>query len=155
MISYSLTQTIGDCLVAGGAIERKAKDLGQRIGFHTNPLVAQFFQHSPCIKHLSAQENCQPLHWASKQKDLFRLNYLNRFGAQIGVNCANHDNLTICDENGPVYHTRKNETIVINQSSSTPSHRSIDEKYIDFIKKLLPSSYELVFVGKIVTAHQY
>lgn len=148
MRKFSLTATIGDCLVAGAAIQQLSIDINERVGYHTNSVLKDFFIHHPNIEYLENDEGCYQIKWASSvDRKLFRLNSVNRYALQIGAICDQSCVLNIFDSNKKrIEWGKKQDTIVINCSSAETNRRFIPQETIDYIlSKNLAKN--VVFVG--------
>ena len=143
---YQLMGGLGDCLLAGAALQH----LGREVEFITSPTLKPLFDYHPTIKYSERYSEVDyEFKWVSqiKDKDLYALHTMQRFSSQIGFYLDPTKVLNIYDEVGQVINDSTEKTICINQFSAEKSRRQIPQFYMDYILDIIPSNYKVIWIG--------
>ena len=153
MQKFTLTQGLGDCIVAGASLQRLAINTGEKVGFHTSPLLKPVFENHPYIELLDSPEDCKQLLWPSQtepvvQSTLWKIHTMQRFSVQLGFTIAPYDVLKIYDEQGKILNKPTEDIVCINQYSGERNRRYIPDEYVEFIDCAATSlGYRVVRLG--------
>ena len=146
MLKYQLMGGLGDCLLAGAALQ----SLELPVEYVTNPLLRPLFEYHPTINFSNNTNNINyEFKWVSqiKDKDLYALHTMQRFSSQLGFYLDPTKVLNLYDKNGRIINSQKEKIVCINQFSAEKSRRQIPEKYMGYIISLIPRDYKIVWIG--------
>lgn len=147
LTKYQLMGGLGDCLLAGAALQ----SLGRNVEFITNPLIKSLFEYHPTIKYSeSYNEVDYEFKWVSqiKYKNLYALHTMQRFSSQLGFYIDPTNVLNIYDGYGQIINDSSKKIICINQFSAEKSRRQIPHFYMEYILSLIPSDYQVIWIGE-------
>jgi len=144
MVTYRLTEGLGDCLIAAACCEELSKRTGQRVGFKTSPLIAPFLGRNECLDLNSTEEPVQ-LKWVSQMNDpgAYSLHTSQRFSTQMGfmidptkvVNLYNPHNQVVVASNTALRHSPKGNFICINKASKEKGRRYLSDRVCEVIEE--------------------
>ena len=147
--TVELTSGLGDCIVAGAAIQALGRNNNLSVNFKTNPILDFLFNGNPNIKTTDKEGNIR-LKWVSQYKDknLYPLHTMQRFSYQLGFFIDPTDVLDVYINKKKIINNPSNKTILINPLSAEYNRRYIPSNIIDNIEKLcIEKGYEVVYIG--------
>lgn len=145
--SYELMEGLGDCLIAGGAIQYKAVSENKKIGYATSKKLHFLLDTHPNIELVDTGTK---LLWPSqfKETNLFPLHTSQRFSKQLGYYIDPTYTLDLYIKGTKLVNIPSANTICINTHSAEYTRRYIKEETISAIEEFCNQySINLVFIG--------
>lgn len=143
MKTYKLTSGLGDCLIAGAALQA----LDTKVKFITNPLLKPVFEYHPTIEFATDGSPDLTFQWVSQlSTNLYALHTMQRFSVQAGLYVDPTNVLKIYDQN----HNQligSGDLIVVNEESAEVNRRYIPNRYIERIEAINGGKYEIKYIG--------
>lgn len=145
--SYELKEGLGDCLIAGAAIQYKAILDNKKIGYATSQKLHFLLDTHPNIELVDTGTK---LLWPSQYKDtnLFSLHTSQRFSKQLGFYLDPTYVLDLYINGNKLVNEPNTHSICINTHSAEHNRRYIKEETVsaieDFCKQ---NSINLMFIG--------
>jgi ADP-heptose:LPS heptosyltransferase len=154
MEKFSITEGLGDCLIAGASAQRLAINKKEKVRLHTNPLLAPVFESNPYVELLDSSQGCQKLLWPSQfhtkkeKEEYFNLHTMQRFSKQMGFIINPSDTLSYYQNGKIQLNSPCKKAVCINQYSAEKNRRFIPDQYINLLIRLLSEmGYEIIFIG--------
>lgn len=153
--SIKLTKGLGDCLIAGAAVQKLSLLTNRKIKYVTDPRLEFLFENHPNIEYAKSSSNPFELKWVSQyQNNLYPLHTMQRFSSQLGFYLDPTETLKFYDNNGIITNNPKNRLVCINQFSAEKSRRFIPQKYTDSAKSICENKgYEVIILGELNIAN--
>lgn len=146
--SYELKEGLGDCLIAGAALQFKAIKDNKQIGFNTSDKLHFLLDTHPNIKLTTTGKK---LLWPSQIKDinLFPLHTNQRFSIQLGFYLDPTYTLDLYINKQKLTHKQTTNTICINTYSAESNRRYIDPHLMTNIISICKAkNIDPIFIGK-------
>jgi len=155
MKTVRLKEGLGDCLLAGAAIQKYCQLRQEKVEFITAPKLEPAFRNHPDIIFNPENKIAEiELRWASqcrreKNLNVYSLHASNRYAVQLNILIDPTDTLNIYDDNKQIIKNNPTKkTVCINIFSKELYRRFIPFTYIDFIINICKSKgYEIIFMG--------
>lgn len=151
-MNIELKEGLGDCIIAGAAIQEYARKTNQKIGFITNNSLEPLFKYHPNIEFLLTGQADKKLLWASQLRDIginvYPAHTIQRFSHQLGFTIDPTKTLDIYNQNGKVVNRPLSKVVCINTHSKETTRRFIPDSIINLLEsELKVFGYEPVFIG--------
>jgi|GEM_PF-4075741 len=144
---FKLMGGLGDCLVVAATLQK----INAPLKFQTNELLNPIFAHHPTIH--ATQEILNPVFqfgWVSqmRNKDVYSMHTMHRFGHQIGIYPDPTEVLKIYDAYGKQkIHQRDEDTILINDLSAEHKRRYVPRDVLQLVKENFPE-HRIEHIGR-------